>query len=198
METSAIISLFTLSFFCFAFIFWLKNFEKKHTYKKLKLVDKFIQKNNIEVNKMFVDQYFDLIDDAKGENIWYFYLKNNTLHYKNIPYKDIFQVEYKLDGSTVRSTIKKGQLKHQLVAGNNTNLDIEIVGNKQIAIDEKYRIKEVMITILIDELKPYTIDFVFMTTHIPVEFKNLQDKEAREWYKLFQKIIRSEEGDYNE
>src|SRR5699024_8567781 len=111
---------------------------------------KFIQRHKIQVNKLFNSSYFDLIDDAKNKNIWYFYLKQDTLHHKNFPYKDIYQVEYKLDGSTVRSTAKTSQLKRELVVGNEEIEDIDIVGNKHIPVDKNYRVKEVMITILID------------------------------------------------
>lgn len=192
VEMSAIISLLTVSLFCFTFVFWLKKFENKYKYKKLKMVDQFIRRKNIEVNHFFVGSYFDLVDDAKEKNIWFFYLKQHTLHYRNIPYEDIFQVEYKLDGLTIKSIARKSQLKRDLVVGNEIRNSNEIIGDTNSPVDEKYRVKEVRLTILVDELTPFSLDFIFISSHFPIEYQNLKDADAREWYNLFKNIIERE------
>lgn len=193
MEMSAVISLLTVSLFCFTFVFWLKKFENKHKLKKAKFVDIFITRNKINVTHIYVGSYFDLIDDAASQNIWFFYLKQNTLHYKNIPYEDLFQIEYKLDWQTVQSVKKSGKLKRDLVVGNNVAEASEIVEETNVPLHENYRAKEVIITILIDELKPAKLDFVFVSTHLPVELKNVKDKDAKKWFHIFTEIIQAED-----
>lgn len=193
MDMSAVISLLTVSLFCFTFVFWLKKFENKHKYKKAKLVDLFIRRNNISVNHIYVGSYFDLIDDAEKQNIWFFYLKQNTLHYKNIPYANIFQVEYKLDHQTVKSIAKPGKLKRDLVVGNDSSSRNEIIEQTNIPLHKEYRVKEIALTILIDELTPTKLDFVFISSHFPVELKNIKDKEAKNWFQIFTHIIELEE-----
>ncbi|MBO1002006.1 hypothetical protein [Pseudogracilibacillus auburnensis] len=190
---STAITFLTIGLFCFTFVFWLKKSENKHKYERAKLVEMFIKQKKIHVDNIFIGFYFDLVNDAKGRNIWFFYLRRNTLQYKNIPYDELFQIEYKLDGQTIHSIARMGKLKRDLVVGNDTSTTGEVMENTNIVVDENYRVKEITLTILIDELTPSTMDFVFVSSHFPVELKNVKDQEAKEWFQLLTDIIQAED-----
>lgn len=155
------------------------------------MVDMFITKRGITVEKFFSGFHFDLVNDSKNKNIWFFILQDNTLQYKQIPYEDLFHVSYKLDGHTIESTSRSGQLKRVLIGGEVENTSMPpAIWKKE---DDFRVVKEVRLTVQIDDLQATTLDLIFNTYHLPVERKHIKDRDAREWFDIFSYIIESEE-----
>jgi len=193
MDMSMFITFFTFALFCFTFVFWLKQNERKYKYTKAKMVDLFIKRNNIHVTNIFVGSYFDLVNDKRNKCIWFFYVQKQTLQYKQIPYANIHQIEYKIDGVTIQSVVKSRKLKRDLLLNSDFSNKNIVVENKHIIPEDTFRVKEVMLTILIDELKPVTLDLIFISSHLPIEWKNVKNTEVKEWYYIFTEIIKREE-----
>ena len=191
VDTTTIITFFGLAMFCFIFVFWMKKSENKYRYQKTKMVDLFISKRGLSVEKFFSGFHFDLVNDSKNKNIWFFVLRDNTLQYKQIPYEDLFQVAYKLDGHTIESTSRTGQLKRVLIGGEVENTSMPpAIWKKE---DDFRVVKEVRLTVQIDDLQATTLDLIFNSYHLPIERKHIKDKDAREWFDIFSYIIESEE-----
>lgn len=189
MDASFALSFLAISLFCFTFVFWIKKNEHKHKYRKTKMVDRFIQQKNVRVDEWYASDFFDLVLDRTSHTLWFFYLRNQTLHYKNIQFRDLFQIEYKLDGKSVRIFSRSGMLKNQLVAGSRDLPNVTVKPCTEMTLEQNFRVKEIAVTILVDELTPYHLDFIFTVSHLPVELKNAKDKDAKKWYRLLHEII---------
>lgn len=193
MDETTIIFCLGFAAFCFTFVFWFKKSENKFKYQKTKMADLFIKKRGIHVSKLYVGTYFDLVHDAKNEQIWFFVLRhNNTLQYKNIPYNELFQVDYKLDGHTVKSASRSGKLKKELIGGKRPDDSSPPPATWKKSNDFR-AVKEIRLTVHVDDMQTTTLDFVFHHSHLPVDAKHMKDKDAQEWYNIFTSIIETEE-----
>lgn len=192
MDGTTIIVCFSIAMFCFTFVYWMKKSENKYRFKKTQMVDIFIKKRNISVHNFYSGFQFDLVNDAENRQIWFFVLQHNTLQYKNIPYEELFQVAYKLDDETIKAVSRSGPLKRELV-GAEVKKSIKTISPKWQKEEDVQIVKEVRLTVMIDDLQATTLDLVFHSTHLPVELKRLKDAEAKEWFDIFTFIIENEE-----
>jgi len=191
LDETTIIACLSIATFCFMFVFWFKKSENKYRYEKTRMVERFINGKNIHVSKLYSGFHFDLVNDTEQSNIWFFVLQHNTLQYKKIPYEDLFQVEYKLDGHTIKSISRSGQLKRVLIGGEVTNTSLPPASWKK-AKDLRV-VKEVRLTVVIDDLQATTLDLIFNSSHLPADVKKIKDADAKDWYETFTYIIENEE-----
>lgn len=182
----------SIAMFCFTFVFWLKKSENKFKYQKTKMVETFSKQRNIHIDKFYSGSHFDLINDLEHKQLWFFVLQNNTLQYKNIPYEEVFQVDFKLDGHTVKTSSRSGQLKRELIGG---KIEEDISSSPAVWKKSKEisMVKEIRLTLLIDDLKATTLDLIFNISHLPVHVNQLKDRKAKEWFTILHDIIEMEE-----
>lgn len=102
---------FSLLHFCFAAVLWLKRGESKYRLDKTKLVDGFIEENNIDVAKFYSGHYCDLVLDTTNRSVWFFVLEQLTLKYKHISFDDLFYVALKYDGHPIDAYRREGQMR---------------------------------------------------------------------------------------
>src|SRR5699024_2780135 len=60
-------------------------------------------------------------------------------------------------------------------------------------VHDQYRVKEAMLSILIDETEPKVFDLVFISVNRPMSFEQVKQSDIARWYDLFVSII--EEND---
>lgn len=162
--------------------------DKKYASQKTKYVDIFIQQHKIHVSNIFIGSYFDLVHDARTKTIWFFHLHKRTLQFKEMPYEQIHQVKWKIDSTLIHSTSSKNPLKRDLLTKKtSTEQDVNI------EVHDQYRVKEAMLSILIDEIEPKTFDLVFISVNRPMSFQQVKQSDIAAWYDLFVSII--EEND---
>lgn len=188
MDPVTLLVCVTIALFCFTTVYWMKAQEKKHRFEKTQRVDLFLQKNNINVNRFFSGYRSDLIHDAATKSFWHFTLPYNELEYKNIPYDNIYRVDYKLDGVVVNSVVRPGPSKRELVGSNGTKLPTEMQSFIQLK-DDIRAAKEVKLTILLDDLNATSIDVVFAQHYFPKEVKRMKNNEALAWFHIFKEVI---------
>lgn len=163
--------------------------DKKYAAQKTKYVDIFIQRHKIQVSHIFIGSYFDLVHDATSKTIWFFHLNKRTLQFKKIPYELIHQVKWEVDSTLIHSTTNKYPLQRDLLTKKtSTEQDIDI------EVDNQYLVKEAMLSILIDEIKPQTFDLVFISVNRPLSFEQVKQSEIARWYELFVSIIEENDG----
>lgn len=156
------------------------------------MVDLLIKQKDIHVNKFYSGPHFDLINDTVNKQIWFFILQHQTLQYKIIPYDELFQVNYKLDGHTIKTASRSGKLKRELIGGKVYDNSTSSPAMWKKSNDFRMA-KEVRLTILIDDIQATTLDLVFHTSHLPVDLKYIKDEEAKDWFNVFTHIIEKEE-----
>ena len=162
--------------------------DKKYAAQKTKYVDIFIQQHKIHVSDIFIGSYFDLVHDARTKTIWFFHLHKKTLQFKEMPYAQIHQVKWEIDKSLIHSTTSKNPLKRDLLTKKtSTKEDVDI------EVHDQYRVKEAMLSILIDETEPKVFDLVFISVNRPKPFEEVKQSDIAKWYDLFVSII--EEND---
>lgn len=188
MDPVTLLVCVTIALFCFTTVYWMKAQEKKHRFEKTQRVDLFLQKNKINVNRFFSGYQSDLIHDAATKSFWHFTLPYNELQYKNIPYDDIYRVDYKLDGVVVDSVVRPGPSKRELVGSNGTKSPAEMQSFIQLK-DDIRAAKEVKLTILLDDLKATSIDVVFAQHYFPKEVKRMKNNDALAWFHIFKEVI---------
>lgn len=150
------------------------------------MVDKFIQQHAIHVTKLYSGKYMDLINDSDNRTIWFFVLEQQTLKYKQIKYEDLYYVAYKLDDKTVQATSRTDQMKREMLGGEGPNqADIKPLTN----IDEIKIVKEIYLTLIVDDHHASTIDILFVQHPFLADAKHVQDADAKTWYGIFSKII---------
>lgn len=167
-------------------VFLLKSGEKKYRYKKTKMVDQFIQRHQIDVNKFYSGKYMDLINDSHNQTIWFFVLEQQTLKYKKIPYDDLYYVAYKLDNHIINATSRSDQMKREMLGGEGPNQDD--VGPLVNSSDIKM-VKEIYLTLIVDDRHASTIDLLFVQHPFMADIKHVQDVDAKTWFGIFSNII---------
>ncbi len=188
----AFISFLVIAFFCFAAVLWLKRGESKYRLDKTKLVDGFIKKNNIDVAKFYSGNYCDLVLDTTNRSIWFFVLEQLTLKYKQIPFDDLFYVALKYDGNPIDVYRRQGQLRREMLGGEGLNkLDL---GTIQNAAEFKI-IKNVSITMIMDDRHASTVDALFLSHVTFANPKTIKDEEAKTWFALLANIIQDSEAE---
>lgn len=162
--------------------------DKKYASQKAKYVDIFIQQQKIHVSNIFIGSYFTLVHDAKSKTIWFFHLHKKTLQFKEMPYEQIHQVKWEIDKTLIHSTTSKNPLKRDLLT-NQTSTEEDLA----MEVHDQYRVKEAMLSILIDETEPKVFDLVFISVNRPMSFEQVKQSDIARWYDLFVSII--EEND---
>lgn len=178
---------------CFTLVYLMNKAEKTYKIGRKEMVDKFIADKEITVNKRFNGNGSDLIHDMENECIWYFARANNGLKHKQLKYSDIFQVEYKQDDQIITSTSRSSQLGGALVGGalaGGVGAVIGGLGGKQ---KQSSQVKQIFLTLLIDDLETPSLDIEFAFFHPPRDASQVNDKEAKDWYNLFRVIIKKVE-----
>ena len=177
---------FIIAIFCFTVVFWLKRSENKYRYQKTKLVDQFINRNNIHVTDLYSGMYCDLVNDEKNRSIWFFVLEQLTLKYKQIPYDDIFYVALKYDGKAIDAHTRQGQMKKEMLGGEGLrDMDLAPLVNKA---DLKI-VKDISLTIIVDDRHASTIDALFVSHSVLVDIRNVKDNDAETWFHRLADII---------
>lgn len=176
---------FVIAFFCFAVVFWIKRGENKYRYDKTRLVDEFIQKNNIQVTNFYSGMFCDLINDEDNRSVWFFVLEQLTLKYKQISYDDIFYVALKYDGKTVDSYTRRGQMKREMLGGKGLNeMDLTPFARKA---DLKI-VKDVSLTIIVDDRHAAIVDALFLSHSFFADLNHVKDNDATRWFNLLTTI----------
>lgn len=178
-----------LAVVCFTIVALMNNGERNYTYEKNEMVNKFINEKEITINKRFSGYNFDLIHDMENECVWYFVRVNDELQHKQINYKDIFQVEYKQDDQTITSTSRSSQLGGALVGGALAGGVGAVIGGLSGKQKQSSQVKQIMLTLLIDDLEIPSLDIEFAFFHPPKDLSQVDDSVARDWYNLFRVII---------
>lgn len=196
MDIATFLILIGFATFCFTAVYWMKSFEKKHRLNKTRRVDYFIQKNKLNVDKFFSGYEYDLIHDTKTESVWFFVLKDDRLRYKQIPFEQIYRVEYKLDGITAKSINRKGPSKRELVGGDEVKSDREFQSfihlKDDINKDNIKAAKEIKLKIFLDDLQASTLDVGFAYYYMPKKLDRLKRNEALDWFQTFKEIVTTE------
>lgn len=191
MDITTLIVCLCIGTFCLTTVYWMKSFEKKHRLAKTRRVDIFIQKNKINVSKFFSGYEYDLVHDADNKCIWMFVLRNR-LEYKKLLYDDIYKVEYKLDGVVVQSITRTRPSKRELVGAKAAQSSFEI--QSFIHLKKEIRaVKELKLTIILDDLQATSLDVIMGSYYFPKELKRMKKNDAQEWFNLFKVIINTEE-----
>src|SRR5699024_4859399 len=122
------------------------------------------------------------------KTIWFFHLHKRTLQFKEMPYEQIHQVKWEIDSTLIHSTTSNNPLKRDLLTKKtSTEQDVDV------EVHDQYRVKEAMLSILIDEIEPKTFDLVFISVNRPMSFQQVKQSDIAMWYDLFVSII--EEND---
>src|SRR5699024_8755591 len=117
MDMTTFIICVSIGTFSFTSVYWIKSFERKFRRDKTRRVDYLITKKKVNVDKFYSGVESDLIYDEETESIWYFTLRDDRLRYKQIPYEDIYRVEYRLDGVVVDAVERSGPSRLEMVGG---------------------------------------------------------------------------------
>lgn len=196
MDLVTFIVCVSIASFCFTTVYWMKSYERKYRLDKTRRVDYFIKKNKLNVNKFYSGYEHDLIHDLETKSVWFFVLRDDRLRYKQVPFEDIYRVEYKLDGVVVAEATRTRQSKRELVGGEPTESPAEM--QSFIHLKEDIRTaKEFKLTIFLDDLQATSLDVIFGNYYIPKDLKRLKKNEALEWFKVFKSIINTDKSDWD-
>lgn len=186
---TGIIIFFVISIIALSIALIIILADKRYKSTKARYVDVFIRQHDIEVTNMFVGSYFDLVHDAKSKTIWFFHLKKKTLQFKEIPYEDLHEVKWEIDGVIIRSMTSERPLKRDLLTKErNSKQDVFR------EVNEQYRVKEAILSIVLDELEPQIFDLRFISVNRPISFKQVKESEIATWYDLFVSIIEANDA----
>lgn len=187
----AITSLFVISFFCFAAVLWLKRGESKYRFDKTRIVDEFIKKRQIDVDKFYSGHYCDLVLDTTNRSVWFFVLEQFTLKFKQIPFDDLFYVALKYDGHTIDAYRRQGQMRREMLGGEGLNY-VEL---GPIEKESEFKIvKNVSITMIMDDRDASTVDALFLSHSLFADAKKVKDEDAKMWFALLADIIKDSES----
>lgn len=182
----------TLAILCFVGVYILNNGEKKYRYNKTKAVETFINRHDIHVTKWYSGKYCDLIDDNDNKMIWFFVLEHNQLKYKQIAYEDLFYVGLTYDNQVIDYYKKSGQMKKELLGGDGfDSLNLGIPGD----INDFQVVKNMSITIVVDDRHAAVIDALFLTHSFYANMKNINDDDIKHWFHRLGNIIEQTENE---
>lgn len=181
---TSFIIFFIIALVAFAIALFMKLGDKRYAYQKAKYLDIFIQQKNITVSHLFIGSYFDLICDAETRTIWFLHLQKRTLQFKEMPYAQIHQVKWEIDGTLIRSRTSRQPLKRDLLTNK-----VERVVDVAAEVHDQYRVKESILSITLDELEPAVFDLMFLDSRRPIHFAQVKTSDIAHWYDLFVSII---------